>query len=602
MPDPQVTIDLDRIERNARVITARARLSGIDVFGVTKGSCGMPSVARAMLRGGVVGLAESRFENIRRLRDSGLDCPIMLLRSPPLVRVEELVRSVDISLQSEMPLIREISHVAERLGRVHDLILMIDLGDLREGIWPNDLLPTVEEIMVLPGVRIAGVGTNLTCFGAIMPSVDNLSQLVAHAYKVESVTGRALDWVSGGNSSSLPLLLSGEMPQGINNLRIGEAILQGGRDTFLTEPWHELDRDAFELTGELLEVKLKPSLPIGKSGVDAFGQVPHFIDEGDRLRGIANIGREDVMVDGLIPTNPGVRVLGASSDHLMLDLTEADPPLASGDTVGFRLNYGALLAVMTSEYVEKTPVNDVQSHAPVLRVTVNASPDAAWVLKTHSFEPRLDALGITVADAALPEPDGGRSVALFAGTGRATAWSGLMQGLETRDSLGLIWIDAFASLMPDANPDGPVSERSVLRRILDRLPARVSPENIALVGLREMDPLEAAALKQSRINAFTMAEIDTVGIRHVMREALKVVAAGTRGFHVAYSPGVTDMAGWMQGIGGITVRETHQVMEMLAQHPGLASLSLSNMTADLPAPIAAEYVHFTLSAFGKTIL
>ncbi|GLS22434.1 alanine racemase [Labrys miyagiensis] len=602
MPDPQVTVDLARIERNARVVTTRAKQSGIDIFGVTKGSCGMPSVARAMLRGGVVGLAESRFENIRRLRDSGLDCPIMLLRSPPLVRVEELVRSVDISLQSELPLIREISRTAERLGRVHDVILMIDLGDLREGIWPNDLIPTVEEIMTLPGVRIAGVGTNLTCFGAIMPTEDNLNQLVAHAYKVESVTGSRLDWVSGGNSSSLPLLLSGEMPHGVNNLRIGEAILQGGRDTFLDKPWQELDMDAFELTGELLEVKVKPSLPIGKSGVDAFGNTPHFIDEGDRLRGIANIGREDVMVDGLIPTNPGVRVLGASSDHLMLDLTDANPPLASGDTVGFRLNYGALLAVMTSEYVEKAPLNDVQTRVAIRRIAFNTSPDAAWLLKTYSVERSLSALGIEVADPAMPALVDGKTVSVFAGASRATAWAALTHTLETHDSVGLVWIDAFASATPDPNPDGQAGERTVLRRILERLPPHVSPENIALVGLRETDPAEAAFLKASRCRVFTMTEIDTVGIRHVMREALKVASAGTKGFHAAYSPHVTDMAGWMQGLGGITARETHQVMELLAQHPGMLSLSLSGMTTDLPSAIAAEYTHFVLSAFGKNIL
>ena len=143
-------------------------------------------------------------------------------------------------------------------------------------------------------------------------------------------------------------------------MRIGEAILQGGRETFLTEPWEALDREVFELTGELLEVKTKPSMPIGKSGIDAFGNVPVFVDEGDRLRGIANIGREDVIAEGLIPTQRGVRVLGASSDHLVLDLTDADPPLAVGENVSFRMNYGALLTVMTSEYVEKVPMRDVR--------------------------------------------------------------------------------------------------------------------------------------------------------------------------------------------------------------------------------------------------
>src|SRR5918994_111624 len=234
---PQVAIDLGRIERNARTIVQRCAESGIKVFGVTKGTCGMPQVARAMLRGGVAGIAESRFENIRRLHESGIDCPIMLLRSPPISRVEEVVRTVDISLQSELAIIGEISRIAERLGRVHDIIVMVDLGDLREGIWPNDLLPTVEKILEMKGVRIAGIGTNLTCFGAIVPTEENLGQLVAHAYKIERLAGITLDWISGGNSSSLPLLLEGRLPAGINNLRVGEAILQGGIETFREKPW-----------------------------------------------------------------------------------------------------------------------------------------------------------------------------------------------------------------------------------------------------------------------------------------------------------------------------------------------------------------------------
>jgi predicted amino acid racemase len=137
MAGPQITIDLARIERNARTVVDACRAAKIGVFGVTKGSCGMPQVARAMLRGGVIGIGESRFENIRRLRASGIDCPIMLLRSPPLSRIDEVIGTVDISLNSELAVIEELSRVAERMGRIHDIMLMVDLGDLREGIWPS---------------------------------------------------------------------------------------------------------------------------------------------------------------------------------------------------------------------------------------------------------------------------------------------------------------------------------------------------------------------------------------------------------------------------------------------------------------------------------
>ncbi|MFC2248478.1 alanine racemase [Labrys portucalensis] len=594
MPDPQIAIDLARIEHNARTIVETCAKAGITPFGVTKGTCGMPQVARAMLRGGVAGIAESRFENIRRLRDAGIDCPIMLLRSPPSSRVEELVRTVDISLQSELQLMREISRVAERLGRVHDVILMVDLGDLREGIWPSDLIPTVEAVMELPGIRIAGVGTNLTCFGAIIPTKENLDQLVAHAYKVESVTGRHLDWVSGGNSSSLPLLLAGGMPAGVNNLRIGEAILQGGRDTFLEQPWEALDRDAFELTGELLEVKVKPSMPIGKSGIDAFGNVPVFIDEGDRLRGIANIGREDVIAEGLMPTRAGVRVLGASSDHLVLDLTEADPPLKVGEDVSFRLNYGALLTVMTSEYVEKVPMRDVMEQGQSRSYAVETDDVGGAVLSAHNVAARIERLGFEAGGAQA-------SIVLSTGARRADIMPFIETAGRRYDALGLIWIDSDAAMMPDVGEAKP-AENAVLRHLLARLPPHITAENVVLLGLREADPLEVEALKASRMRIFTMAEIDAVGLRHAMREAIAIACAGTRGFHLCYSPTATDMSDWSGGIGGITVRETHSAMEMAALSARLRSLSVSGIDSDLPPTIGAECANFILSAFGKTIL
>jgi len=587
MAGPSVSIDLGRIERNATTVVTRCAAEGIKVFGVTKGTCGMPQVARAMLRGGVTGIAESRFENIHRLRDSGIDCPIMLLRSPPFARAEDVVRNIDISLQSELATIREISRIAERLGRVHDIILMIDLGDLREGIWPSDLLPTVEQVMELKGVRIAGVGTNLTCFGAIVPTEENLGQLVAHAYKVERLTGQHLDWVSGGNSSSLPLLLAGRMPSGVNNLRIGEAILQGGRGTFLDEPWQELEPNAFKLAGELLEVKLKPSLPIGKSGLDAFGKKPQFVNEGDRLRGIANIGREDVIVEGLTPLEPGVRVLGASSDHLVLDVTDARPALSVGDRLQFHMDYGAMLAAMTSEYIEKAPMNDVPEAPKRNRVWLTVDAMAQAAVADLELESQLAAVGFERAAS-----DDGSAVALTLGGSRDTA-IGALRRYRPEDALGLIWIGSWPGLG---------GRDDTLSRVLANFKPQISPENIVLVGLREATSEEAKTIAASRMTAFTMVDIDARGIRDVMREALRIAGAGTTGLHVSCAPEATDVRDWTKGAGGLTVREAHQAMEAIAASGRLSSMSVSSLSPDEPTPVAETAIHLILSALGKSIL
>jgi predicted amino acid racemase/arginase family enzyme len=621
MSGPTITIDLERIERNARTVVAECAKSGIEVFGVTKCTCGMPQVARAMLRGGVTGIGESRFENIRRLRASGIDCPILLLRSPPLSRIEEVIATVDVSLNSELAIIEELSRVAGRMSKIHDIVLMVDLGDLREGIWPDDLIPIVEKVLALPNVRIAGLGTNLTCFGAILPTEENLGALLAHARELERRFGLKLRTISGGNSSSLPLLLAGRMPAGINHLRIGEAILQGGRDTFLDRPWAALDRDAFRLTGELLEVKVKPSVPIGTMGLDAFGQKPVFEDKGDRLRGIVNLGREDVAVEGLTPTDPGIAVLGASSDHLVLDLTGARSVPEVGSLISFTMNYAALLAAMTSEYVEKEPIlgGEPMEHAQRVRLLVD--PDLRSAIAGAKLEHRLGALGLKTSLANLPPgaPQAewaapmaaalaDKAVPLLIGRDHQATAAGLAALARSVEAFGLLWLDAGAAFAPSTGESGADPASSVLYRALGydaahpSVQPQLSPETVVLIGLRDVSPAEAEVIRSSRVTVFTIADIDALGIREVMRQALRTALAGTAGLYVSYSPAVTDIPGTITGSGGITLRETHQAMEIIAQTGRLLAMDVVGLAPGGEARILAETAHFVLSCFGKEIL
>ena len=295
-----------------------------------------------------------------------------------------------------------------------------------------------------------------------------------------------LPYISGGNSSSLPLLLSGGMPKGINHLRIGEAILQGGRETFLDRPRAELDQNVFVLSGELLEVKKKPSMPIGISGVDAFGGRPSFKDIGERLRGIVNIGREDANIEGLLPVRPGVTVLGASSDHLILDVSDVCPAPQVGDKVNFRMSYGALLAAMTSEYVEKVPMYDRHAAAPASRVSIFAEAAILPVLNRHTLGGRLANIGYDVdltpevsvdrISAALDR----RAVPLIFGNDHRASFAGLSALSRSLDAFGLLWFDSMAAALPQRG-DGEVENPSVLYRALGLGPAKgaLAPELVA---------------------------------------------------------------------------------------------------------------------------
>jgi len=357
---PYLTIDLDKIEHNARVIVGLCARHGIQVTGVTKATAGHPDVARALLRGGVTSIGESRLENITRLKEAGVGAVEMLVRLPPLSGVDAVVDLVDVSLASELVVLERLGAAAVRRGRGHEVLLMVELGDLREGICPGDVLPFVREALRLPGIRIKGLGTNLACFGAVMPSEHNMLQLVALAEEVEATCGLSLDWISGANSSGLELIASGRMPARVNHARIGEGILLG-RETTHRRPWPGTFQDAFLLHAEVLEVKTKPSLPVGGRCEDAFGRLPVFEDRGPVLRALLNVGREDVDVDGLTPLGAGVRVLGGSSGYLVLDVTRAAGAARVGDEVTFALNYSALLRAMASEYVKKIAVRGAQA-------------------------------------------------------------------------------------------------------------------------------------------------------------------------------------------------------------------------------------------------
>ena len=352
MAHPYVTLDLDKIEHNARIIVDLCRQHGLEVTGVTKATCGHPEVARAMLRGGVSSIGESRLENIHRLKAAGVPAPCMLLRVPPLSEADEVAAAVDISLNSELTVLKALGEAARRSGRRHDVIVMVDLGDLREGLWPDELIPFVREALALPGIRLVGLGTNLTCFGGVIPTEANMNRLVDYAREVEETFGMALRWISGVNSSGLELIASGGLPKRVNHARIGEAILLG-RETVHRKPWPGTRQDAFLLHAEVIELKEKPSAPLGERGEDAFGHRPAFADHGEVERALLNVGREDVDIEGLTPVDPRLKVLGGSSDYLVVDVSGAAGEIRVGDELTFLLNYSALLAVMTSQYVAK---------------------------------------------------------------------------------------------------------------------------------------------------------------------------------------------------------------------------------------------------------
>ncbi len=353
---PRIEIDREKLQENARVILDACRKRDINVTGVTKVTCAHPAVARALTAAGFTSLADSRLSNLRRLRRVEPELELMLLRLPPPSRAEEVVRWADISLNSESVTLRALNAAAERAGLVHEVVLMVDLGDLREGMWQDELADVCSGFAGWDHLRVAGVGTNLACYGGVRPSVEKMEDLLACRDIVQEMLNSEIRLVSGGNSANWQLLEDDEMPREVNHLRIGEALILGN-ESVDRKPIQGMNDDVLTLCCEVVEARNKPSVPVGELGQDAFGNVPEFTDRGWHRRAIVAAGRQDVVPEGLRPEMEGVRILGASSDHMIIDVEDASREVVVGDVLRFTVRgYSCVLAAFTSDYVEKLSV------------------------------------------------------------------------------------------------------------------------------------------------------------------------------------------------------------------------------------------------------
>lgn len=356
---PRLIIECAAIRRNTKRIVSWCDAKGIFVTGVIKGASGIPEVAYEMAEGGVKIIASSRLKQLVRCKKAGIKLPMMMLRVPMLSEVSEMTEVCDYSLNSEMTVIRAINdEVISSCKKKHGVVLMADLGDLREGfIDKEELIDAAINIEKnLDGIELKGIGTNLGCYGSVIPTEDKMNELRLISERIEDQIGRKLDIVSGGATSSLMGVFDGYM-DGINMLRVGSAIITGPYEELNTIYGRkELDvlECPFTLEAEIVEIKNKPSYPIGKLGVDAYGNKGEYIDRGVRLRALIALGRADYGdISSLIPIDENVKIIGASGDHTIVDLEESRNNYKIGDTIKFELKYSAILNLSSSENISR---------------------------------------------------------------------------------------------------------------------------------------------------------------------------------------------------------------------------------------------------------
>ncbi|MDR2157076.1 MAG: alanine/ornithine racemase family PLP-dependent enzyme [Clostridiales Family XIII bacterium] len=342
---PRVVLNEKKLRDNIAQIQMRCTEQGVNLVGVIKGCTGIPACAKAFEDAGCQYIGTSRTEQIRDAIRYGVKGPFMLLRIPMPSEVDEVVRLAEISLNSEIAVLRALNEAAKQQGKRHKVILMVDLGDLREGFWDREDLLAAACIVEreLQHLYLAGVGTNLGCYGSIFPTVEKMNELVHCAERIEREIGRTLEILSGGASTSLPRIFNHDMPARINQLRVGEAIINAKdlHDLFGCD-MSFMHQDVFVLEAEVIEVKIKPSHPVGEVTFDAFGMKQVYEDRGARRRALLALGRVDyAFPDMIYPAEEGVQVLGASSDHTIVDIEDARRDIKVGDVMRFTLCYAS---------------------------------------------------------------------------------------------------------------------------------------------------------------------------------------------------------------------------------------------------------------------
>jgi predicted amino acid racemase len=351
--NPRLLIDLNKLRENAQTMVNLCKPKGISVMGVTKSYSADTKITQAFQDGGINEFADSRLENIIKQKKDGVSAPFMLIRIPMPSQAAEIVSHAEMSVNSEIYTIKLLNQASAKSDKRHGVMLMIDVGDLREGIWPDKVDEIVPEILKCQHIEFFGLGTNLGCYGGVVPTKKNLSVLVDIANKIDMKYGHPIKVLSAGGTSVVKLIEDNEIPDGVNQVRLGEALMSGVDSVNLGRPINGLWKDAFTLIAEIVEIQTKPSVPVGSYGPNAFNEESVFVDKGLRKRAILAVGKQDMFFDRLVPYKEGIEILGGSSDHFLLDVTDCKDELRVGDELAFNVTWDNVLRLTTSPYIKK---------------------------------------------------------------------------------------------------------------------------------------------------------------------------------------------------------------------------------------------------------
>ena len=345
----------DKLKHNYEFLNIAFQKRGIEWAIVTKLLCGNQEYLNEVIKLGIKEVCDSRISNLRKVKDIDESVQTVYIKPPAKRSISDIVRYADASFNSEYETIKMLSAEAVRQDKLHKVIIMIELGDLREGVMGDKVVDFYAAVFKLPKIKITGIGANLNCLHGVMPSEDKLVQLSLYKQLIEAKFDREIPWVTGGTSVVFPFILQNRLPKAINHFRMGET-LYFGNNLLDESPIPEMEQGVIKLFTEIIELIEKPVVPIGSMQANVAGEETEINEEDygkKSFRAIIDVGLLDISPDYIIPDDSALRVTNASSDMLILDLGENENNYKVGDLISFKLKYMGALSLLNSTYIEK---------------------------------------------------------------------------------------------------------------------------------------------------------------------------------------------------------------------------------------------------------
>jgi len=355
-----ITLDVKKLRYNFNYLDELFREKGIAWSVVTKLLCGNRSYLSVVLKLDFSQVCDSRVSNLKMIKSLRPDVETIYIKPPAKRSVSGVVRYADISMNSEISTIRLLSDEAVGQGKIHKIIIMIELGDLREGVMGEDFVRFYEQVFMLDNIKVVGIGTSLSCLYGVLPNHDKLIQLSLYEQLIEAKFDRQIPLVSGGSSVTIPLIFQNLLPRGVNHFRVGETLFLG-TDVYNNTAYSEMHPDVFQVYSEIIELTEKPVVPFGETGTNVEGHT--LVIDDDKIgetswRAIVDIGLLDVGQEHVYPADSALKMVGASSDMFVIDLGKNTGKYKVGDLLEFKADYMGILRLLNSRYIEKQVIED----------------------------------------------------------------------------------------------------------------------------------------------------------------------------------------------------------------------------------------------------